>query len=608
MRNAETVLGVIRERSKRGLPLTDVYRQLFNPALYLRAYGRLYRRNGALTQGTTPETVDGMSLDRIHALIEDIRFERYRFQPARRVEIPKPNQPGKTRPLGIPTWSDKLLQEVLRSILEAYYEPRFSDRSHGFRPERGCHTALTEITHNWRGTSWFVEGDIKGCFDNIDHTVLLSILRENIHDNRFLRLLQNLFQTGYLKEWKYYPTLSGTPQGGVVSPILANIYLDRLDKFVENALVPEYTRGKKRKPHPVYHPTNLRANYLRRTGRAEEAKDLKRQVRTLPSVDPNDKDYRRLRYVRYADDFLLGFAGPKAEAEEIKERLREFLYENLKLELSPEKTLISHAISTPARFLGYDIVIQQCDSKHDRLGRRQLNRNPGLRVPAEFIETRCRRYMRDGKPIHRKLLTLDDDFGIVHTYQSEWRGYVEYYALAQNRFWLDKLHWIMRISLLKTLACKHKSTVRKMHRKYATVIRTPQGPRKCLEVVVEREGKSPLVARFGGISLKNQDWEGAKPEETLPDYRLLPQATHRVQLKDRLLAEKCEVCGATGKVEVHHIRKLANLEKKGRREKPIWVRVMAARRRKTLVVCFTCHRKIHAGTPVGSVGANSNSE
>ncbi len=175
MRKAETVLSVIRERGKRGLPLTDVYRQLYNEELYLRAYGRIYRNDGAMTRGMTDETVDGMSREKILSIIEALRGERYRWTPVRRVEIPKKN--GKTRPLGIPTWSDKLLQEVMRLIMEAYYEPQFSDLSHGFRPQRGCHTALASIQRGWTGTKWFIEGDIKGCFDNIDHEVLLKILR-----------------------------------------------------------------------------------------------------------------------------------------------------------------------------------------------------------------------------------------------------------------------------------------------------------------------------------------------------------------------------------------------------------------------------------------------
>ena len=196
--------------------MEDIYRQLFNRDLFLRAYGRIYRNDGAMTPGATPETVDAMSLEKIDAIIGVLRQERYRWTPVRRTYIPKKS--GKLRPLGIPTWSDKLLQEVVRSLLNAYYEPQFSPHSHGFRPHRGCHTALGEVTKHWRGVKWFIEGDISQCFDRIDHPVLLSILNEKLHDQRFLRLLANLLDAGYLEDWNYHATLSGSPQGGIVTP------------------------------------------------------------------------------------------------------------------------------------------------------------------------------------------------------------------------------------------------------------------------------------------------------------------------------------------------------------------------------------------------------
>ncbi len=215
MQSAATVLGVLRERGRRGLPCEELYRQMFNPQLYLLAYGRIYANKGAMTPGTTPETVDGMSMAKIGRIITAMRHERYRFRPVRRVHIPKKN--GKTRPLGMPTWSDKLVGEVARLLLEAYYEPAFSDRSHGFRPGRGCHTALREVANTWTGTTWFIEGDIADCFGSFDHQVMLSILAEKVRDNRFLRLLRNMLQAGYLEDWVWNATLSGAPQGGVLA-------------------------------------------------------------------------------------------------------------------------------------------------------------------------------------------------------------------------------------------------------------------------------------------------------------------------------------------------------------------------------------------------------
>src|SRR5260370_29890818 len=250
MQNAETVLGVLRERGRKGLPLDELYRQLFNPQLYLLAYGRIYSNDGAMRPGVTRETVDGMSLGRIGRIIDAVRHERYRFSPARRVYIPKKN--GKLRSLGLPTWSDKLLGEVVHLLLEAYYEPVFSDRSHGFRPGRGCHTALREVANTWTGTTWFAGGDVADCFGSLDHEIMIKILAEKIHDNRFLRLMRNMLQAGYLEDWAQNATLSGAPQGGTVSPVLSNIYLHKLDDFVGNTLIPEYTRGETRHRNKEY--------------------------------------------------------------------------------------------------------------------------------------------------------------------------------------------------------------------------------------------------------------------------------------------------------------------------------------------------------------------
>jgi len=493
----------------------------------------------------------------------------------------------------MPTWSDKLLQEVLRLLLEAYYDVQFSDCSHGFRPGRGCHTALTEIYHGWVGTKWLIEGDIRGCFDNLDHTVLMSILAENIHDHRFLALIRSLLAAGYLEDWRFHETLSGSPQGGIVSPILSNIYLDKLDRFVEEVLCPTYQQGERRRLNPAYVRLRSQRQRLKKQGHYEEARALFRQMQQLPSLDPADPDYRRLRYVRYADDTLLGFIGPRHEAEAIKHQLQAFLRDTLKLELSEEKTLITHAASQAARFLGYEIAVLTDDEKRDRRGYRCINGQIGLTVPSTVAQDACRRYMRHGKAVHRTELTHNAAYDIVVQYQAEYRGLVQYYQLAYNLHRFNRLKWVMEQSLTKTLAHKLRTTVRTVYARYHAALQTEFGATPGLRVTVERgEGHRPLVAVWGGIRLRRQ------MTAVLTDRPTRPFAG-RSELVQRLLAEQCELCGSRDTVQVHHVRALKDLRGVGRRERPAWVKMMAARRRKTLVVCRACHTAIHAGRPTG---------
>lgn len=584
MQNAETVLGVLRERGRRGLPCDELYRQLFNPSLYLMAYGNIYSNQGAMTPGVTGETADGMSLDTIERIIDAMRHERYRFSPVRRIYFPKPN--GKLRPLGLPTWSDKLVGEVVRLLLEAYYEPTFSDHSHGFRPGRGCHTALRKVAETWTGTTWFIEGDISDCFGSFDHEVMLAMLAEKIHDNRFLRLLHTMLQAGYLQDWEYHATFSGAPQGGVASPVLSNIYLHRLDTFVETVLIPRYTQGRHRASNFEYKRIASAVERARKRGDRAQVRALRTRLRELPSQDPQDPNYRRLRYARYADDHLLGFVGPKAEAEQIKQHLTQFLRDDLKLELSPEKTLITHARTGAARFLGYEVTVQHGNRKLTR-GRRAVNGVVRLRVPTAVIKAKCALYCQRGKPATRTPLVNRGAFDIVATYGAQYRGLVQYYLLAGDVYRLNRLHGVMRTSMLKTLACKYDSTTRKIAAKIKTKIETPHGLRTCHQIVIERTGRKPLVARFGGIPLKRQ------PKAVITDR--IPERVNypRKELPQRLLRGICELCEQHGNVAVHQVRKLADLDQPGPTQ-PAWAKLMAKRRRKTLIVCQPCHHAIHA--------------
>jgi group II intron reverse transcriptase/maturase len=599
MQSAKAYLELIRERGKKGLPLERVYRQLFNKDLYLMAYGKIYRNQGAMTHGVTDETPDGMGLPKIERIIEALRYERYQWLPARRTYIPKKN--GNKRPLGMPVWSDKLVQEVIRLTLEAYYEPQFSDHSHGFRPQRGCHTALREIYRSWTGTTWFIEGDISACFDKLDQELLLSTLRERIHDGRFIHLMRDLFDAGYMEDWTFNQTLSGVPQGGLVSPILSNILLDKLDKYVETVLIPKYTRGVKRKANPEYTRLMNSSQLQRRRGNLEQAEALRDQAQELPTQDMHDPQYRRLRYVRYADDFLLGFIGPRSEAEEIKQQLGAFLQEELKLELSQTKTFITHARKDAARFLGYEITTIQKDTKRtvrDTNGYgtktkcRSINSKIGLLIPKDVLEAKCQNYMQHGKAVHRAELLQESDFAIITVYQTEFRGLANYYRLASNMHTLSKLKWIMETSLLKTLASKFKLTVSQVAKKYEAQLVVDGKQYKGLQVVIPRQDKKPLVATWGGVPL-TWDITATIEEKPLATYKV-----GRTELVQRLLAEFCELCGSPKDVEVHHVRHMKYLHEYPGREKPLWVKRMIALKRKTLLLCRMCHEDVHTGRPL----------
>jgi len=444
MRKAAILLNIIRERGKRGLPVNEIYRTLYQPSLYLLAYSKLYRNDGAMTKGATTETVDGMSMDKINRLIKSLRFERYRWTPVRRTYIDKKN--GSKRPLGLPTYGDKLLQEVIRLILEAYYEPHFSESSHGFRPGRGCHTALLTAAQKGRGSKWFIEGDIKGCFDRIDHTVLLNILQKDFKDNRFMLLMKRLLQAGYLEDWVYHKTYSGVPQGSIAGPILTNLVLNKLDKYIEQEMIPSFNKGVRRKVNPEYSKIIREAWTAKKEGQLQKAKELNQQAQQMPSRIPDDPNFRRLWYVRYADDWLAGVVGTKADATAIKNKIANYLRDELKLELSAEKTLITHARNEKAKFLGYEVQTLHCDTKHTD-GQRSINGSIGLRVPAKVIKAVRDKYMKNGKSIHRAERLKDEPYSIVSQYQSEYRGIVQYYRMAYNLHRMSylniqwKYHW-----------------------------------------------------------------------------------------------------------------------------------------------------------------------
>jgi group II intron reverse transcriptase/maturase len=601
MQNAETILQAIRKMGEKRIPLTRVYRCLFSEDLLLAAYDNIARNRGALTKGTEDDTADGMNLTRIRTLIAALRQEQFKFKPSRRVQIPKAKGTSGTRPLSIPNFTDKLVQEALRLILNAYYEPRFRNSSHGFRPERGCHTALTAVS-KFKGTTWFIEGDIRGCFDNIDHTVLMCMLGKDIQDGRLLNLIRMNLDAGYMEDWHYNRTYSGTPQGGVLSPLLANIYLNELDTFIEDDVIPRYTRGERRRHNCAYANLGYAIKCARAAGDDASIRSLEQQRRQTPSQDPNDDGFRRLRYVRYADDFLLSFVGPKAEAEAIKTEIGAFLKESLRLELSESKTLVTHARTEHARFLGYAISVYHADDKlSPRTGTptktRGVNGVVRLGIPFGRVDELAQRYLRNGKPIHEGGLINYPDAEIVEVFQQRFRGVAEYYKFAADRNALGKLKFVMEVALTKTLANKHKGKVTSIYRMYARKRTVDGSVYTTLEVdVLTKHGTRTVY--WGAIPLKV-----VKPgTEAIDDNtrRRNSPLSARTDLVRRLQAGECEVCGSQEPCDVHHIHKLADLRWRwqGRKEKPEWVKRMIALQRKTLIVCPRCHTDIHAGRPL----------
>lgn len=583
MRQTETILEIISERGRKKKPLQRLHRLLRNPNLLLTAYGKIAQNKGITTPGTDPEdSIDGMSLERIYDLSDQLRTGTFRWKPTRRTYIRKAN--GDKRPLSIPSFTDKVVQEAMRMLLEAYYEPRFSQYSHGFRPGRSCHTALRQLQYTCRGTKWWIEGDIKGCFNNIDHKILENILAKDIQDRRFLKFVRQMLKAGYMEDWRFHQTYSGTPQGGIISPLLANIYLHQFDDFMED-LTEEYrTPNKTRKYNPEYNRHSRLIAQARQRGDKQEAVRLAKVKRKLSVRDAMDP-FIRVRFCRYADDFIVSVIGPKAIAREIKQRMSMFLKEQLNLTLSPDKTLITHH-TRKARFLGFNITIYNNNNyvEKDALGRIKRNRAGivGLEVPRSVQVKWTKKYSRKGKPCAKIHLISQHPHNIITAYGLELRGLYEYYKPAHNvAARLYPIKWVMNQSLCKTLAEKYKTTVRKIARQFRY-----EGAAVGLGYITEREGKKPLHATFGTHAMKRQPFS----TKTDIDQKRIAYRP-RTQLVDRLLANQCEICGSKQHIEVHHIRAMKDVSG----SKAGWQQLMSAIRRKTLVVCRPCHNKIHNG-------------
>lgn len=607
MRNPKNVLESLTSKAaNEDYHYKRLYRNLYNPEFFLLAYERIQAKPGNMTAGNDGNTTDGMSMKRIDSLIQKLKDFSYQPKPARRTYIPKAN--GKMRPLGIPAFDDKLVQEVVRMILESIYEPTFQNSSHGFRPKRSCHTALQYIKRNYTGVKWFVEGDIKGCFDNVDHHVLVRILRRRIKDEYFISLIWKFLKAGYMEDWVYHNTYSGTPQGSLISPILANIYLNELDVFMAK-YAESFNCGKGRKINPAYKkPLDVRRGkqeWLKRNSTKiseekrqkvmAEIQELNNYLSIVPYSDPMDTEYKRVVYVRYADDFLIGVIGSKEDAKQVKIDVGEFIKEQLHLEMSPEKTLITHG-NDFARFLGYLVTVSREQNRtrtKNGFTRRTYVGKVKLYVPKEKWLNRLLSYgalkisydkahgnKEVWEPVRRPGLIRLDDIEILNQYNAEVRGMYNYYRLANNATVLNAFVYVMKYSMYKTFAGKYRTSMRKIIRKYCrnkdfTVSYQTKSGTKSVVFYNQGVRRNDKV-----IATENPDIIGRTNENR-----------RYTRLTDRLQGHVCEFCGAeTEDIEIHHIRKLKDLS--GRAE---WERHMIARKRKTMALCHSCHVKLHNG-------------
>ena len=575
---------------------TRLYRYLLRPDLYFIAYQKLYSNNGAATEGIDRDTADGFSEAKVEKLIASLADESYCPKPSRRIYLKKPN--GKRRPLGIPSFSDKLVQEVLRMVLEAVYEPIFLETSHGFRPGKSCHTALCYARYNLNGTRWFIEGDIKGCFDNISHEVLIRCIQKKIKDARLMKLIHKFLKAGYLEDFVYHNTYSGCPQGGIISPILANIYLHELDLYVaelskgfqkpyKSRITAEYSRlsGRMTRVKQKIKKAEEAGNMAEKERLLKELKKLRSQLLKTPCKSQTDKE---IRYVRYADDFIIGVRGSREDCEEIKRKLSCFIRDSLKMELSEEKTLITHS-NTYARFLGYDMRIRRSNViKPNGRGttQRTMSNHMELAVPLGdkiqpfLFKHGVVKQKENGElePVHRNDLLRLTDLEIVSAYDAELRGICNFYYLAGNFYKLNYMSYLMEYSCLKTLAFKHRCTIGKIKEKFSD-----KKGGWCIPYETKKGMKYLYLSKHSDCA------KGKEASDTIPGMTMIHKHT-RSTFESRLKAKTCELCGCTEsrQFEIHHVNKLKNL--KG---KEPWEVMMIAKRRKTMVVCYECHKKIH---------------
>jgi group II intron reverse transcriptase/maturase len=562
----------------------DLFRMVCNKDLLTISYNLIKSKPGNMTPGTDNETLDKISEITIENIISQLRDRTFVFKPVRRVHIPKGNT-GKTRPLGVPSPRDKIVQKAIALIMENIYEPIFSTHSHGFRPGKSCHTALQDFRKHWTGIKWVIEGDIKGCYDNVNHHILINILRRKIKDERFIQLIWKLIRAGVEENGVREKTKIGTPQGGILSPILANIYLHELDEHLVTLSkeISSASDKDKKRPNPEYKHIQYEINRLKTHGSKGEKvkgklnkdeliklKSLGKELRTIPSMDPMDPEYKKILFIRYADDWIIGIIGEKQDAIDIRTKIETYLEQHLKLTLSPEKTKITYLGKRTARFLGYELQSGGTSkfSTSKTLYKRTVGFQPRIFMPISDIVSKmadnnfCTKI---GIGTRKKGWIHYPDNIIVQKFNYILRGYRNYYAPSDNfGAGMNRLEYILKFSCAHTLASKRRTRV---------------------SIQIKR-----LIGL--GLDIKKEHVNNKWDFKINPfDYNAV--FTTYAKRTNLLTSSKCLVCGSTEHLEMHHVKALRkngvdHLDKH-------MIGIMQRMQRKQICVCRVCHMDIHNG-------------
>ena len=575
-------------------------------SVYKKAYNRMKSNPGYMSPGTDGETLDGMSVKRLEKLRSSILNWTYECKPTKRIYIPKAN--GKMRPLGIPSTMDKLLQVILKDLIEPKCEKIFHPMSFGFRPNKSVHHALIEV-QRMMGITWIIEGDIKGYFDNIDHKIMAKLIKENLGPDRtIMGIIWKFFRAGYMEEREYKHSILGVPQGGILSPILSNLYLTPFDQFIDS-LKNKYNKLPISEKNPEYRKIEWRIASLRiklkkpKVRTEDEINGIKKEIvekgkrlRELPSVR---RIGVQIHYVRYADDWIIGITGSHELAVQIREEVRIFLKDYLKLELSMEKTKITHIGSEYAKFLGHYIktttLTQNLSSRRRSISGKLLNLRkstgkPKILAPKDLIRKKLIEYgfaNNKGFPKYVGRFIFLQDYDIIIRFNNILRGFMNFYNMAENRYDLNELTYILEYSLAHTLGAKHRLSLRRVFAKYGKPIKVTVSDGETKKKTIFFDKPKTLKAEY----LNEKYARTTRYGKAIAYSALDPIEPLIFKIGEtNILDSPCKICGSSDDIEIHHLKHL-----KDTKDKSTLIKVMSAMRRKTIPLCRSCHVKVHNG-------------